>query len=197
MKIFFSIALLLMLSLCIAAQQQQKQLDSLHTALKNSANDTVKMVALNNLAGYYAENNRDSAMLYIEEAIPIAKKMNQQLWVAEFLLFKSYLVQKQANFSISLKLCNEALNIIQDKKNEKNAYIPKENEFASNPEKFRKAFGLSVFHQLGNTYSGAGNKQKAIEYYKDEIQLAKELHTKSGLVTSHMNIGSTIWEWIN
>ena len=43
-------------------------------------------------------------------------------------MYKSYLVQKQANFSLSLKLCNEALAILQNEKNEKNeknAYILK------------------------------------------------------------------------
>jgi two-component system, NtrC family, sensor kinase len=190
MKKILTIAWLFLLPLLVHAQQPQKELDSLHTALKNAANDTIRMVTLSNLAGYYAESNRDSAMLYVEEATPIAKKMNQQLWIAKALLFKSYLVQKQANFSLSLKLCNEALAIIQDKKSEKNAYIPRDDEFAADPEKYRKSAALNVYHQLGNTYSGAGIQQKAIEYFKEEIRLAEELKSKGGLVTSHMNIGS-------
>ena len=82
------------------------------------------------------------------------------------------------------------MEIVQDEKNEKNAYIPKEHEFASEPEKFRKSFMLDVFHQLGNTWSGAGNKEKAMEYYKKEILIADELNAKGGRVTSNMNIGS-------
>ena len=190
MKLFIKISLLLLLPFFTKAQSQQNELDSLHIALKNAANDTIKMVTLNNLTSYYAESNRDSAMLFIEEAINIAKKINQQIWIADFLLLKSYIVQKQANFSLSLKLCNQAMEIVQDKKNEKNAFIPKEHEFASEPEKYRKSFMLDVFHQLGNTWSGAGNKEKAIEYYKKEILIADELNAKGGRVTSNMNIGS-------
>ena len=78
-KLLLKMTFLLLLPFFTKAQSQQKELDSLRTALKNAANDTVKMVTLSNLAGYYAESNRDSAMLFIEEAIPIAKKMNQQL----------------------------------------------------------------------------------------------------------------------
>jgi two-component system, NtrC family, sensor kinase len=190
MKPILKIALLLLLPFFSKSQPQHKELDSLHTALKNAANDTIRMVTLVNLAGYFAESNRDSAMLYTEAAIPIAKKMNQQLWIAKALLYKSYLVQKQANFSLSLKLCNQAMEIVQDEKNEKNAYIPKEDEFATNPGKYRQSLMLSVFHQLGNTWAGAGNKEKAIEYFKEEIRVAKELKTTSWLVTSHMNIGN-------
>ncbi len=193
-KLLLKITLLLLLSFASKAQSQQKELDSIHTALKNAANDTVKMVTLKNLASYYAESNRDSSMLFIEEAILIAKKMNQQLWIAEFLLSKSYLVQKQANYSLSLKLCNEALAIVEDERNEKNAYIPKEAEFATDPKKYRQRFLISIFHQLGNTWSGAGNKAKAIEYYKEEIRIAEKLNTKGGLVTSNMNIGNIYGE---
>lgn len=176
------------------AQSQQRQLDSLHTALKNAPGDTVRMITLSDLAGYYFENNRDSALYYTEAFIGIAKKLNQPIWVANGLLNKAYVVQMQANFSLSLKLCNEALAIVEDKRSEKNAYILKANEFADAPSKFRKSQLISVFHQLGNTYSGAGNKEKAIEYYKKEIQVADELNSTGGRVTSNMNIGTIYLE---
>ena len=193
-KLFLIIVLLLQLPFAIKAQPKLKEIDSLHIALKNAANDTVKMVTLKSLASYYAENNRDSSMLFIEEAILIAKKMNQQLWIADFLLFKSYIVQKQANYSLGLKLCNEAMAIIQDQKSEKNAYIPKDDEFATEPKKYRKKVLISVFHQLGNIWSASGNKEKAIEYYKKEIEMADELNSKGGRVTSNMNIGNIYGE---
>jgi len=187
-KSLLKIILLLLLPFFTKAQSQQKELDSLHTALKNAANDTVKMVTLDNLAGYYAESNRDSAMFFTEKALVLAKKINQPLWIADILLVKSYLVQKQSNFTLSLKLCNEALAIVQDEKTEKNAYIQKEDEFASSPRKYRLSKIIYIYHHLGNTYSGAGNKEKAIEYYKEEIRVADELNSKGGRVTSNMNI---------
>lgn len=193
-RLLLSIILLLLLPSFTKAQLQQKGSDSLHTALKLAANDTVKMDLYDGLASYYAESNRDSAMLYNGNATTIAKKIKQPLRLAEFLLFKAYIVQKQANFSLSFKLCNEALAIIQDKKSEKNASIPKDDEFAGQPEKFRLRQVISVYHQLGNTWSGAGNKEKAIEYYKMEILVADELNTKAGRVTSNMNIGNIYGE---
>lgn len=189
-KYLLKLVLLLSLPFFAKAQSQQKQLDSLHKALKNAADDTVKMVTLYNLASYYAESNRDSAMLFNEASMVVANKINQPLWVANSLLFKSYLVQREGNLSLSLKLCNEALAIFQDEKNDKNAVIQKGDEFASEPKKFRKSSQSQVYHQLGNTWAGAGNKEKAIAYYKKEIRISEELNSKVGLVESNMNIGS-------
>jgi two-component system, NtrC family, sensor kinase len=172
------------------AQSQKAVLDSLHHVLVTAPDDTVRMVTLDNLAGYYAESNRDSSMYFTEASIVIAKKMNQQLYLADLLLTKSYLVQKQANFTLSLKLCNEALAILEDKRNEKGAYIPADDEFANDLSKYRKGMKISVYHQLGNTYAGVGDKDKAIEYFKKEIRIADELNSTGGKVTSNMNIGS-------
>lgn len=190
MKSFIKISLLLLLPFFAKAQSKEKELDSLHAALKYSANDTVKMLTLFGLNRYYVETNRDSAMYHIEKAIAIAYKINQPLWVAGFLLNKSYLIQKQSNYSLSFKLCNEALAIIQDKKNEKGAYIPPDDEFAADVEKFRISRKVGVFHQLGNTYRGAGNPEKAIEYFKKVILIQEEIKSKYGNVTANMNIGS-------
>ncbi len=43
MKLLLKISLLLLLPAFVQAQQQQKQLDSLYLALKNTANDTLRM----------------------------------------------------------------------------------------------------------------------------------------------------------
>jgi signal transduction histidine kinase len=196
MKSMLKIALLLILPFFVKAQSQQKQLDSLHVALKNAINDTVRMVTLYNLANYFIESNRDSSMFFNEASMVVANKINQPLWVANSLLLKSYLVQRQSNLSLSLKLCNEALVIFQDEKNEKNAVIPREDEFASDPKKFRISSLSQVYHQLGNTWSGAGNLEKAIEYYKKEIRISEQLNSKAGLTESNMNIG-TIYNEMN
>ena len=94
----------LLLATRLFGQAPPKELDSLHQALANAKDDTVRMVTLQNLGGYYAESNRDSAMYFTEAGILLTEKMNQQLFLAEFLLLKSYLVQKQYNLALSLKL---------------------------------------------------------------------------------------------
>jgi len=114
----------LLLGTGLFGQTSAKELDSLHQGLFKAKDDTVRMVTLQNLGGYYAESNRDSAMYFTEAGILLTEKMNQQLFLAKFLLLKSYLVQKQFNLTLSLKLCNQAMAILKSSKNDKDAYIP-------------------------------------------------------------------------
>jgi len=185
MKSLSKIILLLLLLFCTKAQSQQSRSDSLLSALKNAANDTVRMVTLKSLTDHYTESDRDSAMYYVENAITVAKKINQPLWVAELLLMKAYLFQKQENLSLSFKLCNEAMIILQDEKNELNAYIPKEDEFAGNPGKYRIALTINVFQELATTYANANNPNKAVEYCREQIRVSESLNSRRGLVNSN------------
>jgi signal transduction histidine kinase len=186
-KLRLKIILMLLLPFFALSQSENTVIDKLHFEIKNAPNDELKMLALQNIAGYYAESVRDSSMFYVEKSIRYANKLDQPLWKADFLLLKAYLLQKEGNLVLSLKLCNEALAIAND---EKNVFSSKDSEFLDNPSKFRKYITLSVYHQLGNVYKNAGNKEKAIDYYKKEIIVSKEMKSKSGQITSNMNIGS-------
>jgi signal transduction histidine kinase len=189
-KLRLKIILMLLLPFFALSQSENTVIDKLHFEIKNAPNDELKMLALQNIAGYYAESVRDSSMFYVEKSIRYANKLDQPLWKADFLLLKAYLLQKEGNLVLSLKLCNEALAIANDKKNEKNVFSSKDSEFLDNPSKFRKYITLSVYHQLGNIYKNAGNKEKAIDFYKKVIIVSKEMNSKSGQITSNMNIGS-------
>ncbi len=73
MKIYIKIALLLLLPVFVSAQLEQKKLDSLHVALKNAANDTVRMDVYFQLGLFYNEINFDSSLFYLNQSIPIAQ----------------------------------------------------------------------------------------------------------------------------
>ncbi|MCZ2460990.1 MAG: hypothetical protein LC128_15325 [Chitinophagales bacterium] len=174
------------------AQYQPTNIDSLMAVLKNPPDDSVKMVALFDLTGYYVEVNRDSCRYFADQGISTAKKINQPLWVAHFLTeYQSYLAMTAGNFPLSFKLVNEALKIVQDKANEKNVYIPKQYEF-TDPHKFRLSLLGYTIHQLGNIYRRAGNTEKALDYYREEISIFESLKSKAAmaLVQSNMNVES-------
>ena len=174
------------------AQRQPTNIDSLMAVLKNPPDDSVKMVAFFDIAGYYVEINRDSCLYFADQGVSTAKKINQPLWVAHFLTeYQSFLTMTSGNFPLSFKLANEALKIVQDKTNEKNVYIPKQYEF-TDPHKFRLSlFGYTI-HQLGNIYRRTGNTEKALDYYREEISIFESLKSKTAmaLVQSNMNIES-------
>lgn len=172
------------------AQYQPTNIDSLMAALKNPPDDSVKMVALFDIAGYYVEVDRDSCMYFADKGVSTGKKINQPLWVAHFLTeYQSFLAMTAGNFPLSFKLANEALKIVQDKTNEKNVYIPKQYEF-TDPHKFRLSLLGYTIHQLGNIYRRAGNTEKALDNYREEISIFESLKSKAAmaLVQSNMNI---------
>jgi len=189
-KFFLSILFLFLFHCTGMSQSRDNKPDSLHWLLTKAVNDTVRMETLYKLSVYHSESNRDSAMFFIEASMEIARKMDQQLYLVAQLMLKSYLLQKQANFTHGLRLCNEALAISEQKENEKGAYIPQDNQFRNDPSKYRYSLLIGIYHQMGNIYSGTGDLKKAIEYFQREIQVADEIGEPGGRVTSNMNIGS-------
>ncbi len=152
-----------MLPIFTKAQIQQNKLDSLQVALQKAPDDSVRMASLLNVGVYYLEINRDSAQYYLERSNALSKKLNQPIWTAISLSLQAYLDGWQGNISSALRLCNQALVIVNKEHSEKSAYIPKEMPFTT--AGVMKLFVLSnIYHQLGNTYQVAGNDKKAIEY---------------------------------
>jgi two-component system NtrC family sensor kinase len=197
MKIII-IKIVLLFALCNVAFAQtdtaNKYTDSLKVVLSHTTNDTIKMSTLYNISGYYTESNRDISLSYIEQALVISKKLNLPYNIANALLVKAYILMHQGNLPLSFKLVNEAIVIIKDEKNEKNAYIDKTDEFAIYPHKYRLSLLAIAYHYMGNLYARSGNREKAIAYYKEEIKIFELLKSKTGLTTSNMNIGSIYLE---
>ncbi|MBS1621191.1 MAG: tetratricopeptide repeat protein [Bacteroidetes bacterium] len=190
-KNYLLIIWLLLLSCFTYAQTQSTNLDSLTTALKNADNDSVKMVVLFNLAGYYSESNADSCLFFADQGTSIAKKINQPLWIAHFLTEnQSYIAMTDGNLPLSFKLANDALKLEQDETNEKNVYIPIDYEFRD-PHQFRLSQIGYTLHQLANIYRRAGDRENAIKYYRQEIDIFSALNSKRAmaLVQSNMNLG--------
>ena len=174
------------------AQSQSTNIDRLTTALKNADNDSVKMIALFNLAGYYAESNSDSCMFFANRGTEVAKKIHQQLWIAHFITeYQSFIAMVDGNFPLSFKLINDALKLVQNDDNEKNVFIPSDYEFRD-PHKFRLSQEGYSLHQLANIYLLSGDREKAIKYYRQEIDIFSSLQSKKAmaLVQSNMNLGS-------
>jgi signal transduction histidine kinase len=182
----------LILPLSALAQAPANNLDSLRSAFINAPDDTVKLVVLYNLADYYSNFNRDSCRYFSEQGVKLATQINQPLWKAHLLTeFQSFIALYEGNLPLSFKLANEALKITQDVNNEKNVYIPQNYEFRE-PSKFRLSLLGYTIHQLGNIYRNAGNLEKAIMCFKEEINIFESLKSKSAmaLVQANMNLGS-------
>jgi signal transduction histidine kinase len=169
----------------------KKYADSLHVVIRQASNDTQRMDNLFRLSSYYIQSYRDSALKLNEQAMEIAKKIKQPLWVAHALNDKAFILMNQGNYLSAFNVVNEAMQLAKDEKNERNLYIPDNSGILPDARKFRMTLLIGGLHQLGNIHSSAGNKEKAIEYFQEEIQISAEHFNGSvGSVSSNMNIGS-------
>jgi two-component system, NtrC family, sensor kinase len=190
MRKFIFIGFLFLLPFYGEAQLQQHRLDSLKQVFQTAEDDSVKMEVSIAIRNYYAESNRDSAQIFAEKAFELSKKINQPLWTARTLLNRASIIQKQGNLPLAFKLINESRAISQEARNEKNVYRPKDAPASWTPHNFRIGIYGASFHQLGNTYTQAGNFEKAIANYKEAIRFVDETNSESQVVNPYMNIGS-------
>jgi len=183
-----NIAFFIMLPVFAKTQSQFSKLDSMHNALKTAANDTLRMFSLASFINVYLENDRDSAFFYTEQSLAMAKKLKQPIMTADLLLKKAYILQKQGNLPLMFKLVNESIAITKDERNEINIYVPADERATFDPHKIRLSIMAGAFHQLGNIYNSAGNKEKAIASYKEAeaIRISEQLNVAGA---SNLNIG--------
>ena len=110
--------LLLALSVFVVAQPQQNKLDSLHRALKNAANDTIRMDVLSQLGFYYYNNNFDSSDFNLAQSLSLAQKLKLKLFEAGILSSQAYHFS-WSNYPKALELSLQSLKIAEDPASEK------------------------------------------------------------------------------
>ena len=131
MKHYIKIILFLVLPGFVSAQSKlfsilsdttlsgAKKLDNLQLALKNAADDTIRMDGYYNLALYYLETNRDSAVYYDNMSIALAQQLGIKLYKAVALGDKGYALIGLGRYPASLESLTEALKIAENPASEK------------------------------------------------------------------------------
>ena len=176
MKRCITIMLFLVLPVFVSAQSKlsfilsdttlsgTQKLDSLQLALKNAANDTVRMDAYYNMALYYLETNRDSAVYYEDKSIALAQKLRLKLFEAHALSDRGYALIGLGKYPASLESLLEALKIVENPASEKYKWnLPK----GANPHKIR-IYNLGLIElSMGLLYHATGNRNmEKLKYFK-------------------------------
>ncbi len=186
MKVLLKIALLLLLPVVVSAQSDQKQLDSLQVALKNAANDTIRMNVYYELGLFYNEINLDSSIYYLDQSIPLAQKLELKINEAWALSDKGYMLMKIGNYPRSLESFLQVLKIAEDPASEKTAWnLPK----GRTPRKDRlDVLGFTRL-EMGHLYGTTGNTDKQISNYFTAISLGESVPDTGLLALADMNLG--------
>ena len=188
MKIFIKIVLFLLLPVLVSSQSQQK-LDSLHIALRNAANDSIRMETYEELHWFYQEVNRDSSIFYTDKALPIAKQLKLRLHEADILNGRGYMFMHLGNYPKSLETFLLALAIAEDPSSEKDNYNLFRNNKRENPRTFRRKVLSSIHHDMGHLYGRTGNTNKQILHYRETESISESIRDTNQLALVNMNLG--------
>jgi signal transduction histidine kinase len=130
-------------------------LDSLHYRLEHAKEDTSKIIAMANLAGYYSTIQFDSTVLYARQTIDLAEKSNYNYGKFLGLLSICNANNVVGNYSRALEIALQMLHLGEQLKNYRNS--------------------LATAHAfIGFVNREMGNYPEAITHFRQAILLAKE-----------------------
>jgi tetratricopeptide (TPR) repeat protein len=109
MKYYFITLLILSLPMLMNAQQNYS--DSLKLALKEATTDSAKFSIAYDLFTHYQNDNVDSALSYIGQALVIARKNNRKINEADCLQNIGMLLPELGKYAESLKLFRRHLKL--------------------------------------------------------------------------------------
>ncbi|HSH20796.1 MAG TPA: hypothetical protein VLA03_10100, partial [Draconibacterium sp.] len=128
----------------------KREADSLKISLSDKMNDTLRMAAYRELALFYLDINIDSAMYYIQQDLPFAKKLNLKLWEADGLDLYGIILNYMGNYPKSLLAFNESLKLAEDIESENNIWQISKFTNGKNPTTAR----LNMLSTINMDFSG-------------------------------------------
>jgi two-component system, NtrC family, sensor kinase len=187
MKRILKIILLLMLPAFGMAQPEEAQLESLHSSLKNAANDTIRMDVYLNLALYYNEINRDSSLFYLANGLHIAQKLNLKLYEAHFFENRGYMLMQIGNYPKALESFLASFIILEDPKSENYAWNLQIGQTPRN-DRLNK---LGYLHlTMGHLYGRTNNTDKQISSYQQSMAIAESVQNSELAALANWNLGN-------
>src|SRR5690349_7437743 len=99
--------LILFIVACANAGRGELSIDSLKTVLSTTSNDTLKLSCAGNLADAYSEISPDSALVYAERELLLAKKLGFRLNECYALNHIGYSLMNLGNYPKSLEVLLE------------------------------------------------------------------------------------------
>jgi len=194
MKHLLKILLLLLPGLAFSQdllfnQPTPKEADSLSAVLKHTGNDTLKMSISDYLANYYIESNISATQQYLNQALVLARKLNQKLTQASALDGLSYLAYKSGDYAESLQLANAGIAIAESSDCENNVWRVTQYAKDGDARKARVYILANLYQKLADLYIATGNNGKGLKSYLKALGLAKSVDDKVGMSFYYCDLG--------
>jgi len=167
-KRFIVFSYTIFLSLYCFAQDQE--VDSLKAVIENLHDDSIKVIALNDLSLTLWDTQPDLAIQYGFEARDLGDKINYKRGVAYALKYIGMGYYTQGDYIGVLEYFRQSLSTF---------------------ESLGDQVGISnLLNNLGNVYITQGDDAKAIDYYLRSLQVAEEIGDTFRIASAFLNIGN-------
>lgn len=176
---------LTLISLSLVAQQSKY--DSLKRVITTTTSDSTKYMTLMVLSLSYSEDNRDSALYYVQKALVLAKQKKKPLDEAYSLVGKGYLLTHLGKYGESFNCFQEAFKIAENPANEIASWI---NPAPIPLHESRLNILSSIHNSIGHLYGITDKTDKQIFHYKEAKRLAEALKDTIELGIVNMNLGA-------
>ena len=158
------------MSTCFADAQDSPLVDSLKTRFKNVSSDTVRLEVLYDIAWEYMGQKNDSAIVYSNKGLALAKSMKYEMGLAMGYRVLGLVFYQTADYAKALDLQQKALHIF-----EKNKNLPGQ---------------ANALNNISNVYQALGNHLKALEFQNRSLHICQKLDFKPGIAANHGNLGN-------
>ena len=179
--IFYMRKNILLIFFCImitSSFAQQQKLDSLINELnRHTQQDTTRYFILRNIARTYNNTNPQKALQKADEAIALAKKLNDNSKVALALTTKGISYHKLGEDSLAFAVSNDALEI----------YIKAGDKKRAADLLFNMGY---IYFDIANYYEALKSHEAALKLYRELNSLQEQADALNSIGNSYMRLGA-------
>ena len=190
MKSVLKIFVLFLFPVLAAAQDEKNYEDSLLSALKNAANDTIRMDINRKLGFYHQDSDRDTALVYHQVQLALAEKLKLKLWEADACQQIAYCYSNKFRLSEAYENYMKALRIAEDPASAANGWGYSNFSYSKNPDEARQSIMGIIHFELAGFYSRTrDNKNKAFSHLSTAIEIGERLKNPKILSLASREMG--------
>jgi two-component system NtrC family sensor kinase len=186
-KIIFILCLLFLHAEGLLSQTNDKRLDDLRQNFEKANSDSARFRACIDLSIYYTELNRDSALLYANEAISASRKNNVKIEEARALTLSSYQLIHKGHYAAALRDLLEAFSIAKNPASEKYFWFA-DSEWT--PQRSRRWNLATTHHMYAILMASTGNNTGQVFHFKEARRIGEEINDTIRVLLADMNLGN-------
>jgi len=157
----------LLLLCCSLAAQQKPNIDSMLVVLKNLAEDSTKVNAMNRLSRVYIDTDPVKGFAYARKSLSLSKKLQWEEGIAKSYYMIGMNYDSNFKYSTALRYYNQALSHAHNKKLQSKILI-----------------------STGGVQINKGDYSKAMDAYHRALKIQESINDKMGVAKTSMNIAS-------